>query len=336
MPTLRKVDPLDLPTLRRSLRGFRWIELRVQAQALDPILLRDHSGSALRGAFGHALHQLACRIPGGCDKNCQQPWHCTYGYLFETPPPANAQRMRRYPAVPHPLVILPPTHRGWVARGEYFSFGISLIGRAIDLLPQVVVALNGAGERGLGLKRSRFRIIAIHDRNASSQPPRPLYRLGDTSLRRTIKPRDAATLSLPPGDTVVRVLFRSPLCLRVNNRYLRDEVPFRALAGSALRRLTNLAHFHCDLQLEMDFASLLARADQTPVLHSELRSESWTRRSNRQQREHPMTGISGYADYLQPDPLLLQIIATVARLGIGKHTTFGLGQVQIEPVAPAE
>ena len=332
MPTLRKIDDLDAATFRRSLRDFRWVELRIQAQALDPVLLRNHSGSALRGVFGQALRGLACRREEGCAGACEEPWQCTYGYLFETPPPADARRMRRYTAVPHPLVIVPPRRRGWIARGEYFSFGLALIGRAAELLPQVVVALNLAGDRGLGLKRSRFRIIAITDRVPDGDQQRPIYRLGDSTLQH--KPRWWSGTDLPPAprDAVVRVNLETPLCLRVQNRYLTHTIPFRALAGSALRRLTNLAHFHCDLQLQMDFATLLARAAQTPVLHQELRYEKWSRRSNRQEREHPLAGASGFIDYLQPDPLLLQTLATVGRLGVGKHTTFGLGRLTLQAV----
>ena len=325
-------DAGRVATFREAIRGFRWAQLVVQAQALDPLLLRDHSGSALRGAFGHALRELGCIKEGGCESKCERPWHCVYGYLFETPPPASAQRMRRYTAVPHPLVIVPPRQNGWVARGEYFSFGVRLVGRAIEMLPQVVGALHGAGELGLGLERARFRVLAVNDHVPGTDSGRPIYRLGDSSLRRAARAVDVARLPDPPGDTVLRVEFLTPLCLRVENRNLMDSIPFRALAGSALRRLSNLAHFHCGLSLELDFAGLVQQAEETLVLQQKLRRARWSRRSNRQKREHPMVGVSGHVDYLQPDPVLLQVLAAVAELGVGRHTTFGLGRIRLEGV----
>lgn len=36
------------------------------------------------------------------------PETLAHTYLFETPPPAHARKMRKYPAVPHPFVLNPP------------------------------------------------------------------------------------------------------------------------------------------------------------------------------------------------------------------------------------
>jgi hypothetical protein len=63
------------------------------------IYLGEYKGSAFGGALGHVLKSVACFACQACKERCAYPKACSYGYLFETPPLPEAEKMRKYPAV---------------------------------------------------------------------------------------------------------------------------------------------------------------------------------------------------------------------------------------------
>ncbi len=84
------------------------ITLRATAAAQLPAF----PGSALRGAFGHALKRAVCVMPHGDCARCLVATRCIYPYVFETPwPAALAERHRAQQNAPHPYLLDPPVYR---------------------------------------------------------------------------------------------------------------------------------------------------------------------------------------------------------------------------------
>lgn len=79
------------------------IRLRARAQATLPPFL----GSTLRGAFGHALKDVVCRIEHRDCTRCMVASCCPFAYLFETAAAADAPPLRGQRA-PHPFILTPP------------------------------------------------------------------------------------------------------------------------------------------------------------------------------------------------------------------------------------
>ncbi len=69
------------------------------------VRLPNFPGSAWRGAFGHSLKKTVCVVRNTPCNQCLLKHACAYSYVFETPPPANAEKMRKYTAAPHPFVL---------------------------------------------------------------------------------------------------------------------------------------------------------------------------------------------------------------------------------------
>ena len=91
----KQPPPIGLSVGRYRLRYARRAESRFPAFA----------GSAWRGAFGHALKRTVCVTRLRQCPDCLLYRSCVYPYIFETPPPLHAAKMRRYTAAPHPFVI---------------------------------------------------------------------------------------------------------------------------------------------------------------------------------------------------------------------------------------
>lgn len=58
-----------------------------------------------RGAFGHALKKTVCVVRDTPCAQCLLKHACAFSYVFETPQPANTEKMRKYTAAPHPFVL---------------------------------------------------------------------------------------------------------------------------------------------------------------------------------------------------------------------------------------
>jgi hypothetical protein len=116
----------------------------------QPIRLPDYSGSMLRGAFGHALRQLACMTR---QKECAGcPLIAPARIRRSSPlPPPTTHSLQKFSQIPAPYVIEPPAWGSRVlAAGETLTFHQVLIGRALQELPLIILAWRRALARGVG------------------------------------------------------------------------------------------------------------------------------------------------------------------------------------------
>jgi hypothetical protein len=110
---------------------------------------------------------------------------------------------------------------------------------------------------------------------------------------------------------------------------LTPQPEFHILIRTLLRRLSNLAYFHCGTELDLNFRGLITAAEQIETVHSDLRWYDWERYSARQDTRMKLGGFVGKVTYrgdLQPFLPLLRLGEFVH---IGKGTSFGLGKYMI-------
>jgi hypothetical protein len=152
-------------------------------RASEAVSLPAFLGSTLRGAFGHALKEAVCVMNHRDCARCLVADRCIYPYLFETPVPPDVPQLRGQAQAPHPIILTPPMlkareragrvsahsladgrrvrlvhspaesslegrHR--MSRGERLTFGLLLMGRAVEYLPYVVYAVSEMARRGFG------------------------------------------------------------------------------------------------------------------------------------------------------------------------------------------
>src|ERR1044072_3894832 len=163
-------------------------------RASESVSLPAFLGSTLRGAFGHALKEAVCVMNHRDCVKCIVADRCIYPYLFETPVPPDAQQLRGQAQAPHPFILTPPmlkapekagrvsaqslsdgrtvrlVHssirdsldgRRRMSRGDRLTFGLLLMGRAVEYLPYVVYAVSEMARRGLGVESARFELAEV-------------------------------------------------------------------------------------------------------------------------------------------------------------------------------
>ena len=340
-----------------ELRKLRFARFEFRLRAATPLQLPAYKGSTLRGGFGTAFKDAVCVVAHrDCDR-CILRSKCAYPYIFETPIPNGSRRMASLEHAPHPFVIEPPLdNRTRYAAGDELAFDLVLIGRAVDYLPYFIFAFEHLGhDRGIGraiepqaesgkLKagmnggaRGRFVVEAVTVLNGGESPR--IYDGESKAFRGNLHPQTLDTLLRPRTPTPPRSpalpLSRLKLNFLTPTRLIFDghlvPVPeFHIVVRNLLRRLSNLAYFHCDSELALDFRGLVDAAQEVKLVENRTRWRDWERYSARQDAKLKMDGVVGEATYegdLAPFTLLLALGEV---LHVGKGTGMGLGRHEVE------
>mgnify|MGYP005813695785 CR=1 FL=1 len=273
---------IDLPVARHRLHLIAETAVRLPAYA----------GSTWRGALGHALKRTVCVTGGRHCPDCLLYRSCVYPYVFETPPPERAAKLRKYPAAPHPFVIEPWADCREVAPGEGFGVDLMLIGRGQCQLAYFIEALRRAGSGGVGQGTARgegrYALTGVEQETAAGW--QTIYALGGR-----LESQPAHTPDIPPPPLgPVRIELATPLRLKVAEALVApDRLRFRDFFSALLRRLSLLSYFHTDTPFETDFRALVQAAEAVPITDADLRWHDWTRYSARQDALLQMGGLVG-------------------------------------------
>jgi len=308
---------------------FRYVTLDVTMLAQAAAQLPPYKGSTIRGAFGHAFRRAAC--PFRACPPCLVPKTCPYTYVFETPPRDAVGLFARNSAVPHPFVLeLPADDRTEFNPGDQMTFGLVLVGKAIDFVPYFVVALREMGRAGLGRGRAPWHLHKIEDRLPTAT--RLLYD-GATEDERLVC---SATIHHGPDGTAgpdetagqITLRFETPTRLRFSG-HLTGKPEFHVLVRNLLRRLSALAVCHCEFTPELDYRDLIRQAEAVVTVRADLKWLDWERYSARQQTRMTLGGFVGTLGFEGDLAPFLPLLRLGEIVHLGKGTAFGLGKYTI-------
>ena len=268
----------------------------------------------IRGAFGKHLRHLTCVCPRPDGNPMVHMPTCPYSRIFESPTPADAQVMRRYTNVPHPFVIYPTD----VSEDGEFTLELVLIGGANQYFPYFVMTFLRMAQGGLGPKRTPFEILGIESGG------KPVYDPETNGILEFQRKQRFA----PSGSRARRVRLElvSPLSLNREGTALQGW-DTRTFVSALLRRIKNLAHFHADLDLQIDFTALIALAEQEVRVASD--DTQWIARhrySSRQGQVMRIGGLMGTVDLEGDLTRLLPYLELGTTIHNGKKTSFGNGK----------
>jgi hypothetical protein len=340
---------MTVPVRRMSLQtSFVAYPLRFELQAIDPIHLHAHNGSALRGM----LYRAALAITQG---------HVHLSDLDFIPDPVLRRLLAtldeadpRGQDAPRPYVIDPPDHlpddeAHIVSPGETFSFGITLFGQAmLEAFPIIVLALHHAGAHGLGRflrtpdrpgssGRGRFRLVAASVHN-------PLTRIHQDLLRPDERLVYTPQVCITHADIMrqaerdaqaaagrLRLYFHTPTTLRAQGQVVRQP-SFSVLIHRLIERLERLSRgfgdglidcLPADRQARND---LLRRADAVRSADDRTRFVTVRGYSNRTRTHTNLSGFIGWADYEGEDfAPFLPLLRWGEWTHVGNHAVKGNG-----------
>ena len=110
-------------------------------------------GNLIRGSIGYHLRKLNCSTSQNC-KNCERIFNCPFGYLFKTK--SKGIVLRKIEGFTKPYVVKPPIdERTRYASGDEFTFSVVLFGDAVKFEEDLINAVIGLCETGLGVRSFR-------------------------------------------------------------------------------------------------------------------------------------------------------------------------------------
>jgi hypothetical protein len=304
------------------------LRLRATFRAQEQARLPAFKGSMLRGVFGHSLRSVVCAMEARtrCE-GCSLRGACVYTKIFETfvegePPPF----LKGVSTSVRPFVFEPVTEVRDFSPGDVLETGLVLVGRAVELQPFVLLALERMGGRGFGSARARFSLERVDYLGADGRW-RSGFRAGAAAWPGGVGP---VTVN-GEGDECERatVRFLTPTRVQTDGT-VRREVRFRRLVFLMLRRVLELAHFHVPgAEVDWEFRPLLEASDRVRVVRSDLRWQGLRRYSNRQRGSVPLDGFVGEMELAGDLGPFMPLLRAAEVVHVGKGAAFGLGQVEV-------
>jgi hypothetical protein len=268
---------LPLPSICR-------LRLRYRVGAAGHLPRRKHA--ALRGLLGQALmaHDPAL-----------------YQRLYAIRVAEDHPYARRFREAPAPYVVESPDRREAFDGSELLPMHFTLLGRAIELLPELMPVLERFGERGLGPEAVPLRL-----QDLEILPPLPA-------------PEPAPTWHLR---------LHTPLRV-VKGSELADPLRFDLLIHRLAERLSLLAHFHDSGPLIDDFTPWIEAAQSARILHSDLRPLTLHQHGAAKQKPRALTGWVGRISYTDVHPDLVPLLHTGSLVRLGKGAPWGMGRFSV-------
>ena len=311
---------------------FKLAQFQFFLKAQDRIRLPAYKGSTLRGGFGHALKKIVCVNKEKICESCMLKQKCAYSYIFETPPPSDTKKMRKYPYAPHPFVITPPLEEEReYNQGDTLCFGLTLIGKSVEFLPYFIYTFDELGQIGIGKGRGKYKLVEVKTKKNHTEEE-VIYSSADKILRQNIKTAGLEEILhsfshfSPSG--LLTINFITPTRLKFEGR-LSGTLEFHILIRNMLRRISLLSYFHCGEEINLDFKSLIEKSYEVKVKKSNLKWFDWERYSNRQETKMMMGGFKGLITFEGEFETFLPFLLLGEYIHVGKGTSFGLGKYQI-------
>ncbi len=288
--------------------------------------LPAYKGSALRGAFGHALKKVGCALHRQKCEDCILAASCCYCLVFESKKlnRNTAGYKIRLSARPHPYVLEPPMDRRHeYLAGESFSFTLHLFGPALRYRPQIFYAVTLMGKTGLGKGRhGKFNLDKVTAGDVV------LYDATTNTLSMERVEQSLAWTQEPHLCNRLRVDLLTPLRIKRNNCFQR-KIPFGTLIRSVMRRISSLETAYGEGEPDLDYRGLAAMADGVDTVEDQTEWQEIIRYSNRQGNTMKIGGVLGSLVFEGDLEAFLPLLRYCEVVHLGKQTTFGLGLIRV-------
>jgi hypothetical protein len=319
------------------MRGMTVQHLRFRVRAQEHILFENEPGSALRGALYETLARNFCSEAFGFTgaPTLEHQKTCPVCWLLMAEDPASGRGQN----LPRPLTLQPPLGKHSFRRGEMFTFGVSLVGKAQDFLPYVARAVQKMGEIGVGRGRGRFSLMTIDELHPLLDAERTLMD-GNKVKRPTMQVTPAVieqvAARLPANMVMLELL--TPMRLTAGEKLVNRITP-RIFMQRLLERCQSLAEHYAEYPpddtppVRSEWVSaqdrLLAAADRLSIGMDETIWEEAFSGSRRTGRISPIGGLIGRMRWDGDVAAVLPWLLWGVTLHVGKNAVKGSGYFRV-------
>jgi hypothetical protein len=308
-----------------------WFTVR----ATTPLQLDEYSGASLRGNFFYAIWQRFCT-----NKSAPTCMACP---LHEVCPVSSLVTPLREENtggqdIPRPYVIIPPHEGSKVYQpDEHFSFGMTLIGSIVQLLPYIMLSIPQLEAEGIGQrleenqrKRGRFQVERVECYHPFTEQRQTIYEAGDAQIQVpiiSVGPQDCQARAAQLNQQQITLHFITPLRL-IQREHLVTQAQFSPLVHRLLERYQALERFYGKQELEVsreDKHAWLQLADHIQCSEDHTHWQELKSYSNRQKRSTPTGGLIGVATFVGDLTPFLELLVIGELIHVGKNVVKGNG-----------
>jgi hypothetical protein len=282
-------------------------------------------GSALRGAFGHALRQLACMTGEPECQGCLLRSSCLYSSVFESPRvPTNVPGNGR--EGPNPYVIQGRYQEQGqkIRKGDAWSFTMVLMGPALQQLPLLIVSWQRALSRGITPRELCFTLEKVECLDQLQGRPQPVWQAGQNTPVKDHTPG----IALPPAPVVPELMIELITPARILRRRELQNVENFAIENwlaALMRRYAAVSDCHFQERTTPWPLARLHELADTLVCQADLHWATWQRYSSRQGQKMDLSGVMGTLRLTGDWSSVWPLLYFGQWLHVGKNATFGLG-----------
>ncbi len=285
--------------------------------------LPSHKGSMLRGAFGHALKDIACHNlqAANCD-SCMTRLNCMFHQMFA----AEENGLIQQKDIPRPYVF-----RSDDAKTSFDQIGQILIAemvvfdQLVNFVPQLVFAMQNACKNGFGSARLPFKLAKTILRGAGGS-----CREFESEDWERVVPTEISPPKNADSPETVRGFFEisSPLFLK-DKKAGRCKLQGSAFLKSVIRRVSALSRFWGDNEwTDFPFGKLFRSLDSSRIIQENLEWKGFSRYSCSKNGEFPVEGYVGQFVIDNIPVVLLDTLSVLEDLHVGKGAAWGQGRVK--------
>lgn len=316
---------------------MQYSKFYIKCEFLEKGTLNTFKGSAIRGAFGHALKKAVCTVRDNDCISCILQRQCLFAKFYLDQKEGN----EKAPSKIHPFIIEPPFEiKKEYQKGEEFLFSIILLGNSYEMLPFIIYAFEIMGNKGIGrsLEKNEEKIIQntpfiIKDilvvENGEKQS---IYNTVKKQIISSPSPYNLVYQPVINGKTNQQELtltLETPLRFK-NENNLSSTLDFMQLLRLMVRRISSVFREYEDKNFYIDIKPLLAIAEKVCIVHSSLHWEEQTRYSSRQRKVMKFGGLLGTITYQGNFQEFVPLLDLATLLHLGKQTSFGLGKINYQ------
>ena len=253
------------------------------------------TGSMIRGAMGYALKKVTCINPSYNCEGCFAQSSCLYYKFYEQ---KNSFHKYRFDIV--------------LGSGR-FDFGLYLFDDACEGLPYVLSALEMVlTQNGLTKNNYTFNDIEFFLNG---------HAIYDGTTFRRFDFIEQKTFKLDSFCPNIKIKLLTPLRIKKNNRFLRDDIDLEDILRSIYQKAQ-----------EFNSGEKAFKLDYTPSYATVVKALSYKsliRNSNRQKQRMKMDGIVGELAFMGLDERSYELLKLGEIIGVGKQTVMGLGRIEV-------
>jgi CRISPR-associated endoribonuclease Cas6 len=326
------VSKPEFATTDSSPHTFELFAFRLQFRALSNLYFPPgKAGNVVRGALGKVFRDGVCAPDCPGTKICPQRSQCPYARLFE--PTALQPGPSGLADWPRPFVFRAAhldQHR--VSPGGTFHFDLHIFETQNPTLPYFAFSFSQLMRGGLGPGNGAAELTSIHALNGTGEPCALVFNgvslNNSPPLTLPVIPTEMAAHQSPRR---IRVTFLTSTELKAGGEVVRKP-EFAVLFARVRDRIHTLRQLYGEGPIPADFATQGERARAVKLTGSDLRWETYERRSGRSGQTHPLAGFVGWAEYEGNLGEFLPYLRAAYWTGVGRQTTWGKGHIDVKVI----